>query len=461
MPLPASSGTGEVFIFPPPQHGLMIRFEVNPLHPTGPMESTYSYDPKTIVVLDDAGNRIDLSAAQHKRVKFIARRNPHPTNNLLASPMEITKLLLLPVEAQPGDAVEELNQEEKKEAEQMQKLQAQWQKSREQEAKKRTEQDAAARAQAKLQENLRRQMAQKQEESRRAAAGEQAEKLAINQQNQQAVRARNAQLAAKIVRSKAKIEAEDIAPTGSAVKYAVSPHALHLAAATLKGSRSVILMDGVPGPVFNELIWVKGPRFNRIDRMRHYQNTRGGEPDMKVRNAPVIFSDDGTRFAYVGRQGNQYVVMLDGKEFARGPYGPSAVENLCFLPGSNRLAYIVKVPEPRDHQVEYFRGTRLVVEGDENPPVLSLAQVPISFSSDGQHYAYVGEFPPVTNRSWEHAYHLVVDGKVDPVAYSAPGFQINRYMEGNVAPLSPAIPNTCSQSAVSKLPSHRAGKVSW
>ena len=68
---------------------------------------------------------------------------------------------------------------------------------------------------------------------------------------------------------------------------------------------------------------------------------------MNVNDAPVVFSEDGTRFAYVGRQGNQFVLMLDGKEAARGMDIPKrhwtdcgAVESLSFIPGSNRLRYI-------------------------------------------------------------------------------------------------------------------------
>ncbi len=351
-------------------------------------------------------------------------------NNGYDCPVIITRLVINPAAAAALAAGPHSDS-----IEQMATMMAQWREYEAKEAKKKAGEEVARKAQDDLEENLRRQMAQKREESRRAAAEENEHKVAVIQHKQQVVRARRAQIAAKIVRIKAKVDAQDIAPTGPAVKYAVSPHALRLAAATLKGSRSVILIDGVPGPAFDELIWVPGRTFDRIDRMRRYQEGRRGGPDMKVENAPVIFNGDGARFAYVGRQGNEYVVMLDGRELARGPYAPAAVESLCFLPGGKRLAYITTVPQPKDRQVEYFRGTRLVVEGDENPPVLTLADVPISFSPDGEHYAYIAELPPEGRIRWEHAYHLVVDGKMDSPAFSAPSFRINRYMEGNVAPL--------------------------
>jgi hypothetical protein len=73
------------------------------------------------------------------------------------------------------------------------------------------------------------------------------------------------------------------------------------------------------------------------------------------------------------------------------------------------------------------------VEGDNNPLVESLQDVPISFSRDGNHYTYMTDFSP--EHGWEHVHRLVVDGKIDPPAYTVPGFAINPYMQGKVAPL--------------------------
>jgi hypothetical protein len=194
------------------------------------------------------------------------------------------------------------------------------------------------------------------------------------------------------------VEQQEVAPTSAEVKYAVSPHALHLAAATLRGSRHVMLIDGVPGPKFDELVWVKGEQFQAFTQMTHHQAKDG---TMDVFNAPIAFSDDGIRFAYVGRQGNEFVIMVDGKEFARGAYTSSAIESLSFTPGGKHLRYI--------EELKTAEGTkrRLVVDGQKGSPTSNLRASSISWSGDSEHHAYIIQ-------SYEHGYHLVVDGHEDP-----------------------------------------------
>src|SRR5207249_6059361 len=136
------------------------------------------------------------------------------------------------------------------------------------------------------------------------------------------------------------------------------------------------------GPTFDELLWMKRQKFEPVQQMFGY---RDGEEMMNVNNAPVVFSKDGKRFAYVGRQGNQFVLMLDGKEAARGLDIPKrhwtdlgAVESLSFIPDSNRLRYILTIPKPKELEgrAESYRGAQLVVEGEKNPSVFTLHDVP-------------------------------------------------------------------------------------
>jgi hypothetical protein len=315
-PLPAASGSGVAFVDPAPHKGIKIAFDnYDPLHGHGPMESHYVYDPQTVVVLDHTGKPVDLSAVHHARVNFIAQPNRHGITDFLDSRMEISKLVLQPPEARPGDAVQELEEGRQKEAEQVNAIMAQWQAYQEQERKKQAAREAVERTKAEQQEKLRQQIAQKRQEDLQAHEKENERKVAQAQQKQKEVQARRQRLAANIVRTKAKIEQQDVAPAGVTIKYAVSPHGLHIAAATLKGSRAQILMDGVPGPEFDELIWV--PR-----RILHHGELPGDLSDMNVHDAPVVFSDDGTRYAYVGRQGNQFVLIVDGKEANRGQLMP-------------------------------------------------------------------------------------------------------------------------------------------
>src|SRR5205823_7193896 len=303
-----------------------------------------------------------------------------------------------------------------------------------QEAKKKAEQEAAARTKAELQANLDRQMAQKQADDRRAKEEENQRNLAAAKERQQQKQARLKQFAGKIVRTKAKIEEQEVAPMGATIKYAVSPHALHVAAATLKGSRAQVLMDRVPGPALDELLWINGRKFEPVQQMA---GNRISDEMMNVNDAPVVFSEDGKRFAYVGRQGNQFVLMVDGKEAARGVDIPKhhwtdqgAVDSLSFIPGSNHFRYILTIPKPKELEgrAESYRGTQLVVEGDKNPPLENLHGLPICFSGDGQHYAYF--FPPEGGSD-----ELVVDGKVNPAKYTARGYRTISYQEGHLAPL--------------------------
>jgi hypothetical protein len=287
--------------------------------------------------------------------------------------------------------------------------------------------DEVERQKAEVQKRLQDQMAQKQEESRRQAQEEQKGKVAQGQQKAQEVTKKHQEIVAKIIRTKAKIEEQEVAPIGTAVKYAVSPHALHIAAATLKGSRPFMVVDGVSGPAFDELIWVQGRKFEAVDKLVHHGDPQRLAADMDSQRAPVVFSEDGTRFAYVGRQGDRYVLMVDGKEVGRGAYIPdtdsAAVTSLSFVPGSNRLCYIRRFPRPaNESDSSNFRGVQLAVEGDKNPPMETVPDAPISFSRDGQHYAYFINFASDDTTYYEKYRHLVVDGKLDPPEFTVPGF---------------------------------------
>lgn len=330
-------------------------------------------------------------------------------------------------------AMREMAQRRQAEVDRYQQYMAVTQKSQddyvEKQAKERAAQEQAAREKAELEANLQRQLAQKQEESRKQAQEEQKRSVAQGQQQEQDLHKKRAQITGTIVRTKAKIEEQEMAPTGTAVKYAVSPHALHIAAATLKGSRPLMVIDGIPGPTFDELIWVGGRRFEAIDKLVHHGDPQRSAEGMDREGAPVVFSEDGTRFAYVGRQGNQYVLMVDGKEVGRGTYtsdsDSAAVTSLSFVPGSNRLRYIHRIPRPAHDTGDStkFRGVQLVVEGDKNPPMESLPDTPISFSRDGQHYAYFINFASDdTSTYYERYRHLVVDGKLDPPEFTVPSF---------------------------------------
>ena len=108
--------------------------------------------------------------------------------------------------------------------------------------------------------------------------------------------------------------------------YVVSPRGGRLATMVPKGSRVAVVVDGVEGPRFDAII---PPTFSYIDprSMHALQNvvatltpsahglTQSGYGGL----GPVVFSRDGKRFAYFGRQAQEWVLMVDGKEMLRIP----------------------------------------------------------------------------------------------------------------------------------------------
>jgi hypothetical protein len=313
---------------------------------------------------------------------------------------------------------EEIAKRRQAEVNRLQGYMAETQKSQddylEKQAKQQAAREQAEREKANLKADLQRQMAQKEEESRKQAEEEQRSKFSQVQQKAQESTNKRQQIVATIVRTKAKIEEAELAPAGSSVKYKVSPHAIHLAAATLKGSRPMMVIDGVAGPTFDELIRPGDNAFQAPGQMTF-------RPDPKDTtssdNAPIIFSDDGNRFAYIGRQGNQFVLIVDGEEFARGTYSPSAIQSLSFTPGGKHLRYVENLPTPQGEI------TRLVVDGKKDPPTAGLNLHYLSWSPDGEHWAYFRSVPGYRTEL-RPSPHLVVDGKENPPALNAQGYDI-------------------------------------
>jgi hypothetical protein len=284
-------------------------------------------------------------------------------------------------------------------------------------------QEQAARAKAEqekvdIQNKLQQQMAQKQEEERKRVEAEKRGKVVQTQQKEQELTKKRQQLAGSIVRTKAKIEEHEIAPTGTAVKYAVSRHALHIAATTMKGSRPVMLIDGVPGPQFDDLVAVGGEKFWQPSQMLHPEAERPDDDSNDRSSAPVVFSDDGSRWAYVGRAGNQFVVMLDGKVLSRIPFSEEAIASLSFTPGGKHLRYI-QTEQVHDQSGESRRDTRLVVDGRKaTVGAVNLRAGEVSWSPDGEHFVFI------TKSGDRLSDQLVLDNKVDPPELQFPGYAL-------------------------------------
>ena len=94
-----------------------------------------------------------------------------------------------------------------------------------------------------------------------------------------------------------KIESQLLVTGETGMQFSISPHGGHVAAVTQKGSRWVVIYDGTPGPLFDEI---------------GIPNSGGGA-------STINWSPDGSRYAYVGRVGQMYSVMVDGKEQLKVP----------------------------------------------------------------------------------------------------------------------------------------------
>lgn len=183
-----------------------------------------------------------------------------------------------------------------------------------------------------------------------------------------------------------KIEPVVMAPVEQGAQFTVSPHGIHVATLAHSGSRQVIIYDGVAGPKFDQII-------SQING--------------------VVFSPDGSRYAYCGQLGNEWVVMLDGKELARGSrlsgaIGPTSCM-LGFTSNSKHLYFTSLQDNPSPSA-----PVRFFFDGKPGPFGAPYNTSEYVFSPDGNHFAYL-----LTDLSTPHSMRtqLFIDGQ--PAPYNA------------------------------------------
>jgi len=189
-------------------------------------------------------------------------------------------------------------------------------------------------------------------------------------------------------------------PAGRWVGAAISPRGVHVAVLALRGSRSVVMIDGVEGPVFDALLNANGETV--------YAEPNGPRVWMSPAESGFIsFSEDGAHSAYFGKVGAEYIAVLDGKEIARGPFSSSArISRLSFSPHGKHLYYL-ESNEP---------GVRVMMDGKPGP--WSGESPNVAFSPDGAAYAYSGTLPATRETKFG-----VVNGR--QVAYFGEDLQFN------------------------------------
>src|SRR5579859_4046218 len=189
----------------------------------------------------------------------------------------------------------------------------------------------------------------------------------------------------RIVKAKATVDQQPLGPDGQLFGGSISPKGEHIAVFAGKGSHYQIIMDGVAGPKIDNLIFnIAGDPY------------RAGSMWVNM-PIPVIFSKDGVHWAYMAKQSDEYVVMLDGKELARGPINTRNLGNSLNLTFSANGQHIFWSDD--DAQGNYV----IVVDGKPGPAMRTLPQ--LILSPDGNHYAYINY-----NRDGTGAWTFV-DGK--------------------------------------------------
>jgi hypothetical protein len=157
----------------------------------------------------------------------------------------------------------------------------------------------------------------------------------------------------------------------------------HLGMKTPKGSRQVVSIDGVEGPVFDEI-----PQF-----LFNIQ-------------ASIYFSPTGGRSAYVGRRGGDFIAVIDGKEAGTlftsqtqqsVSYSNNQGWKFWFNHDGSRLGYAGIAPAGG--------GWIMVVDGVASPVyrAIDFRQTVMT----GKRFIYLAQTP-------DQLWHAVVDGKPGP-----------------------------------------------
>jgi hypothetical protein len=196
--------------------------------------------------------------------------------------------------------------------------------------------------------------------------------------------------------AKTTVESQVLLAAEPGVQYAVSAKGQHVAAVALRGSRQVMVHDGVDGPRFDEILKLSTTTADKVQ-----------------------WSDDGNRFIYWGRVGQEYAVMVDGKEVHRGAWsaeaaarGQSPVFEMGFAPRSKHW-YVILLNQNSSRQ-----NYQLVIDGKPGP--VSQSSIAPVWSLDGEHHAYIQQIFPIT--APQPSLALIVDGKTAPYNAGEPQF---------------------------------------
>jgi WD40 repeat protein len=175
----------------------------------------------------------------------------------------------------------------------------------------------------------------------------------------------------------------------------------------------VVIVDGVAGPRLDDIVtpsagWIDGRAFS--GPVMSPGRYAGDRPGVML---PVTFSHDGNHFAYVGREGEDWVLVEDNKEILRLPASGAvgATVGISGMEGNTdvRLQFSGEDGKHLLFARSSYQGYELWVDGQKWPGYYrstgtgQQASDPL-ISPDGEHIAYVAQI-----ERDKHA--LIVDGK--------------------------------------------------
>lgn len=206
--------------------------------------------------------------------------------------------------------------------------------------------------------------------------------------------------AAPLARAQVTLETQVVGPRMARdPAHIISPAGVRTGVAVgTEDGRGAMVVDGVQEAPFDSLVNFSlvvvsiDHQLNDTVALAERVGRRPGNPD------PLLFSPDGSRYAYVVVRGDAFEVVVDGRVLWKNPVAGGDVSGLEFSPLS-RHVYHTRHGQRGNRE----DGFQIVMDGEPGP-VSYLQPLPV-FSPDDQHYAYVAtDLDRTTHR-------LIVDGK--------------------------------------------------
>ena len=203
-----------------------------------------------------------------------------------------------------------------------------------------------------------------------------------------------------------KVEEQVVAPAWvPGTLLTLSPKGMRVASVHKQDAKWIVSIDGVESQPYDEVL-------QAVPTIKiTYQNTGEILGVDILQKGPVAFTQDGKRYAYAARLGEEVTVILDGKEIFRAKHSLSAlpVQLMQFTPDSRHLYFY----NPSGDTMQSFRlmmdGKPVTPAFDRTPPVL--------FSADGSRWLlHAGKAKQPAEKM------LIIDGKVADYTGEMPRF---------------------------------------